>query len=112
MPLNDFRCKNKKCGLVFEELCGYNERAKMKCPKCGKKTEVLPPMTKSTFTDPTTSSKWDSFTYRAGKNLEKAQAERRYAESKSHVGKTPYQDQERGVDVVAHDMAKYENRIV
>lgn len=49
------------------------------------------------FADPTTSSRWDNFEYRAGYNMVKAQEQRRTAEARSHVGQTPLQDQEKAL---------------
>lgn len=42
------------------------------------------------FDKPKESSKWEKFSYRAGYLKEQAQADRRNAESKSHMGKNPY----------------------
>ena len=62
------------------------------------------------FAQPCESSKWDSFEYRAGYNMEKAQGERRNAESRSHMGANPMQDQER-CDLGSQDIETHEGRV-
>lgn len=66
------------------------------------------------FTNPKESSRWDNFEYRAGHNMESAKQDRRNAESLSHVGANPYQDQEgiSGESFVEKDMANFEGRTV
>jgi len=44
-----------------------------------------------TFANPKESAKYhDNFNYRAGVNMEQAKAERRNAETASHMGRNPY----------------------
>lgn len=92
MPIYVFRCKNKKCDAgVFEHLCKYEEIAQTRCPACNtKRVEQQLSTFNVAFTMPHESSKWDSFDYRAGYNMEKAKDLRRKAEETSHVGPTPY----------------------
>lgn len=92
MPLYEFTCTD--CNSNYESLTKYDETEvyeSVQCPHCQsfKKTKK-PSMASLTFKDPTTSSKWDNFSYRAGYNLDKAQNERRFAEANSHVGSNPY----------------------
>lgn len=89
MPIYNFKCK--KCKLLFDRLC------KMGCYDvvcdCGsKKVDQLMSAPAITFSNVKESSKWDNFSYRAGTNMEKAKAERRYAEEKDHMGVNPYKD--------------------
>ena len=65
------------------------------------------------FAQPWESSKWDSFEYRAGYNMVKAQQERRNAEARSHMGASPHIDAEHsyGFDTQNTDIAEHENRI-
>lgn len=63
------------------------------------------------FTNPKESSRWDNFEYRAAHNLVQAQEERRNAESKSHMGATPYFDQE-GVNLGNHDIENFEGKVL
>jgi putative FmdB family regulatory protein len=74
MPSFVFQCS--KCQHVFEELCGVEDRKKVKCVKCrSKKIQQV-------FTPPTiigTSSKMDNFDYAAQKNFDRAQGESRTA---------------------------------
>lgn len=100
MPLYEFCCTD--CGVNYEEITKYDESEKyatVQCPSCGsdKKTKN-PSLTSISFKDPTTSSKFDSFSYRAGYNMEKAQGERRFAEQFSDVGAEPY----RRIDDTVH----------
>lgn len=65
-------------------------------------------------TMPWETSKWDNFEYRAGYNMVKAQQSRRTAETRSHMGMTPIQDQEkalmgdRSFDLGSYDMNNHE----
>jgi hypothetical protein len=67
------------------------------------------------FAQPWESSKWDSFSYRAGYNMMKAKQERVTAEKNSSVGATPIQDYEkaaigdRGFDLGERDTNNYDN---
>ena len=76
------------------------------------------------FANPEDSSKYDNFEYRGAHKLFKAQEERRVAEAQSHMGRTPYEAQEKKyidggqVDmgghqsVADHDMANFEGKVV
>jgi hypothetical protein len=57
------------------------------CEHCGSKSKekVLSSFGLS-FTNPGESSKWESFSYRAGYNMDKAKTERRIAERTSKMG--------------------------
>lgn len=93
MPFYTFRCK--KCEQVFEELTSWDNTGKYKdvaCPNCKskKKERTYNDNVNCTFSKPQESSKWESFSYRAGFNMEKAKADRRRAAAKSHVGENPY----------------------
>lgn len=83
----------KKCKNTFDELCSYednkNNFPKVKCPACkSKKIEKEVSACSVSFTNPGSTSKWDSFSYRAGYNMDKAKTERRIAEKNSHMGGT------------------------
>ncbi len=112
MPLYVFQCTIKKCKTeVFEVLCRRDEIEKVVCPGCdSKKIEKLLTTPNVQFTNPQNSSKWDSFTYRAGYNLDKAKGDRRNAQAQSHVGATPYEDTER-VDLENYDMNNHEGEV-
>ena len=90
MPLYEFHCLS--CNKKYSELTKYDESGiypDIECPHCSStKKEKLMSTPAITFANPKESSKWDSFSYRAGHNLEKAQQERRVAESLSHMGGT------------------------
>lgn len=93
MPIYKFECT--KCNEVYEEMTSYDESGKykgIKCPACKskRKRRRFDYDVAITFADPTNTSKFDNFSYRAGHNMEKAKTERRNAESKSHMGKNPY----------------------
>lgn len=88
MPLYEFVCSN--CEKKYEALAKYDPKEKyddVLCEFCGSKskTKILSGFGVS-FTNPGSSSKWDSFSYRAGFNMDKAQTERRIAERDSHMG--------------------------
>lgn len=76
MPIYKYECKN--CNKEFEELISYKESNKVKCPNCNKIAEKLP----SYF-----HMSWESKMY---KTFVGAEDERAEAESKSHMGKEPY----------------------
>ena len=82
MPFYEFLCK--KCNKQYEELCNYDPEEKyqdVECPHCkSKKKEKLISAAIITFKNPVGTSKFDSFEYRAGYNMEKAKNERRNAE--------------------------------
>lgn len=90
MPIYKFSCKGCEC--VYEEMTAYDPKGRyagVACPGCGsKRKSKVPSVCTVTFADPTTTSKFDSFDYRAGYNMNKAQDERRAAEAKSHMGGT------------------------
>jgi putative FmdB family regulatory protein len=88
MPIYEFKCL--KCKNQYETICGFNDDQKLiKCEHCGsKKKEKLVSNCKAAFAIPGESSKWESFSYRAGYNMDKAQTERRIAEKTSKMGGT------------------------
>lgn len=91
MPIYEFTCK--KCKNNFEEMCTFKEAEKnfsgVSCPGCkSKRIKKLVSSCSVAFTNPGNTSKWDSFSYRAGYNMEKAKTERRVAEKTSHMGGT------------------------
>ena len=92
MPLYEFKCE--KCDVVYEELTSYDKTEKydgVECPDCGSKSKTkLVSSCGISFGDPKESSKWDSRSYRAGHNHERAKGERRHAEAASHMGTNPY----------------------
>ncbi len=89
MPTYVFACK--KCKIEFECLCRFEEIAKTTCPQCNtKKVKQQITCPGVSFANPQESSRWDSFEYRGESLLEKAKSDRRYAESKSHMGNNPY----------------------
>lgn len=92
MPFYEFECN--KCNEKYEELCSYDKTEKykgVKCPKCGSENKnKLISVVVVTFANPTNTSKFDSFGYRAGYNMEKAKNERRNAEKASADGIHPY----------------------
>jgi len=88
MPLYQFSCK--KCGETYDELCSYDSSGKykgVKCPSCNsaRKNKLF-----SSFTIVGTSSTNNVFDIKAGNLMEKAKKEREFAESKSHMGRNPY----------------------
>jgi hypothetical protein len=70
------------------------------------------------FAQPWESSKWESFGYRAGYNMEKAKEQRRQAEKASHMGENPIQDYERQLmddpnfDLGESDINNYDGRVI
>lgn len=92
MPMYEFKCD--KCKVVYSEITNYDETGKykgVKCPDCGsKKKTKLFSVCNVKFSNPRESSKWDNFSYRAGKTMEEAQECRRNAQAASHVGPDPY----------------------
>jgi putative FmdB family regulatory protein len=94
MPSYDFQCK--KCDNTYEVFLSLKEcdnTKGIKCPSCKSKSKVrLFGVPNIKFANPRESSRWDNFSYRAGKTMEEAQECRRNAEEKSHVGPNPYGD--------------------
>src|SRR3990172_3495647 len=92
IPVFEFLCKN--CDLKYEELTPYdktNRYRRIICPECGSKKNIrLLSAATAVFSNPRGTSKEDSFSYKAGYNMELAKGERRQAEEKSHMGKSPY----------------------
>ncbi len=92
MPSYEFQCK--KCEVVYTDLASFDATGKYKdtkCPACGsKKKSQLMTCCAVAFTNPRDTSKWDNFSYRAGKTMDEAQGTRRAAEAASHMGTDPY----------------------
>jgi len=92
MPFYEFECNN--CKIKYEELCSYDPTEKykeVKCPECNsKKKTKLVSAAIVTFANPKDTSKFESFDYRAGYNMEKAKEERRKAEKANTEGIPPY----------------------
>lgn len=92
MPTYSFQCK--KCESSYDDLVDNDPTGKykgVKCPSCGSKSKTkLMTFCAVSFTNPRDTSKWDNFTFRAGKTMEEAQDCRRYAQEHSHVGANPY----------------------
>lgn len=89
MPRYDFECG--KCKSKYEDLVSYDETGKypkVKCPHCNskKKTKLL---SKNIYVMGTYSQN-NIFEIAAGKNMERAQGERRTAEAMSHMGASPF----------------------
>ena len=85
MPTYCFNCP--KCKLNFDELCSWDARKKVKCPKCNSKPEQLMTVPGAImFTNPKGTSKEDNFDYVAKTNYEHAQAQRRAAEEANQHG--------------------------
>jgi putative FmdB family regulatory protein len=90
MPFFDFVCDNCEC--TWDEMTKYDttgEWAGIKCPECGseEKEQIISPVSIGH-----TASKMDSFSYRAGYNMDKAKTERRNAEAIAGGDTTPYRD--------------------
>ena len=93
MPTYSFGCL--KCKKEYDTLTNFDSSGKYKdvvCPSCGskKKKQQMTFISNIHFTNPTDTSKFDNFGYRAGYNLEQAQNLRRKAEEASNVGTKPY----------------------
>lgn len=90
MPLYEFECED--CRFIYEELTSYDEKGLYEgvvCPKCNSCRKLkLASLPSVQFANPKESSKFESFTYRAGYFMDKAREERRVAEEKSHMGNT------------------------
>lgn len=92
MPVYAFTCSS--CKKNYDDFTNFDLTGKykdVKCPHCNsrKKKQNLTAANLK-FANPQDTSKFDNFSYRAGYNLDKAQNERRAAESASHVGAAPY----------------------
>lgn len=95
MPLYEFKCH--QCNQIYSDITTYdkdNIYLEVVCPHCGgqEKDKLI---SQFAISGPT-SSKMDSFSYRAGYNMDKAQGERRQAEELSHMGTNPYDSGEFG----------------
>lgn len=102
MPIYAFICE--KCVHEFEELCSFDECANVICPKCQDKVRQMVTCPGSViFTNPKGTSREDNFEYVAKYNYERAQAERRAAETANQHGEW-YNE----ID----DMPQYEGKIV
>jgi putative FmdB family regulatory protein len=88
MPIYEFECLG--CKKNYEVLLSYNgNQSSIKCEHCGsKKKTKLVSNCSIAFASPGSSSKWDSFSYRAGYNMDKAKKERHIAERNSKMGGT------------------------
>lgn len=86
MPFYNFSCK--KCQKEFEEICTFsdydNDFPEIRCPECNSKS-----LNKNIPSGSGIMISKDTYDYRLGVNMEKAKAERAYAESK-YKGKSPY----------------------
>jgi putative FmdB family regulatory protein len=88
MPIYEFLCKD--CKKKYEVICGYEyDNNSIVCDYCGskKKTKLVSNCSVA-FASPGESSKWESFSYRAGYNMDKAKKERMIAEKNSKMGGT------------------------
>jgi putative FmdB family regulatory protein len=92
MPTYEFTCL--KCKRAYSDLQPFDPTGKyadVSCPHCkSKRKKQGVTFAAVKFTNPKDTSKFDNFSYRAGYNLDKAQDERRAAESASHMGAAPY----------------------
>src|SRR4051812_10881927 len=85
MPNYLFVCST--CKIKFEELCRWDDRVNVACPKCsGKPEQLLTAPSAILFTNPKGTSKEDNFEYVAAKNYENAQNFRRAAEAQNTHG--------------------------
>jgi putative FmdB family regulatory protein len=93
MPIYEFECK--KCKQEYSELTEYDESGKypgVKCPHCKskRKTRIFGGIGAVIFTNPEGTDNWNKPEWKFGYKLDKAKAERRAAEEKSHMGAVPY----------------------
>lgn len=89
MPIYSFKCL--KCERVYDEIAPHDPTGKfrkVRCPSCDSKNKER--YYPGEVRDWDCGDKRERFGYRAGVNMEKAKAERRAAESKSHMGTNPY----------------------
>lgn len=88
--LYEFECK--KCKFRYEQYTSFDATGKypgVQCPECNCKRKIrLMSACSVAFGNPVGTSKYDSFSYRAGHKMEGAQDLRRRAEAKSHMGNT------------------------
>jgi putative FmdB family regulatory protein len=95
MPIYNFQCE---CGVTYEELTSFDETDEyptVSCPECQSTTKdkLISVPSSAIFANPEGTDKWNnSHSYRFGHKFEEAQALRRNAESRSHVGRNPYKD--------------------
>lgn len=88
MATYEFECK--KCKAYYEEFLNYDPTGKykgVKCPECGSKSK------RKLVSIPTvvgTDTRGEIFENKAGRNMVRAQNDRRLAESLSHMGANPY----------------------
>ena len=92
MPNHNFKCRNKKCNEIFEDICSFADLEagfpNVICPNCkSKRVEKLLSAGNVLWT----SSKMQNFEIRAGVNMEKAKNERAAAESAQKM-KHPYRN--------------------
>lgn len=98
MPLFEFICK--KCHHQYDEMCSFDKTGKykgVKCPECQSSSkEKLISATSFNFDNPIGTDRWTSdgtgHDYRFNWNLPNVRKQREAAESKSHMGKTPYKE--------------------
>jgi putative FmdB family regulatory protein len=93
MPFYDFKCLNKKCGHVYEDLCDYDETDKyptVRCPKCKSKRKQRTFTGKCNIIFKGTSNTSHEVAF--GHKYEQAQEERRRAEAASHMGGGGYNE--------------------
>lgn len=90
MPIYVFFCN--KCNEEFENLCSWENKSKVKCPKCNKKVQALLTSPSAIiFKEPKGTSRENNFDYVAKHNFEQAQAQRRAAEA-AVKGVQPYKN--------------------
>lgn len=79
MPTYCFFCP--ECKINFDDLCSWEEREKVTCPKCKQIPKQLMTVPRAImFTNPKGTSKEDNFDYVAQTNHANAQSLRRAAE--------------------------------
>lgn len=92
MPHYEFQCK--KCDIVYDDIVSYDETEKYPsviCPECGAddKIRLMSATAPPVFSNPRGTSKEESFSYKAGYNMEQAKDLRRRAEAATDT-KMPY----------------------
>lgn len=96
MPIYAFECE--KCKKNFDELASFDESGKypsVVCPYCGSnEKEKLATCSNFNFSNPVGTDRWNNGStghdYRFKHNIPKVQAERKRAETLSHMGHDPY----------------------